>query len=508
MKNARIVRCLLVLLPSLQAIPASAQVGEDIVVSWVAQIPSTPVPTLGSFGAWFLAILVALLIRRAVGAKPNHTGSLVLAGVLSCSAVGVIWTTQVLSNGSPTVVTIPTDADCSDTHVFSNAEQVTLVNNCSNPVRLSYSVAGTSNCALQELSCAGSACAGDGELIPANGAQAAFLGCYATAPTVSLSCADSSLAEDGGTLACSLTLSRTWGQAIDVTVAYSGTATAGTDYTGDTAAHTITAGNTSTSWTITGVSDGDNAESDEEIVIEILAVTNGTENGTQSVTIAMPYACIPPGTAIDDSNFHAAIEDWFVDDSSSDYGDITQWCTAAVTDMSSAFEGRTGFNEDISAWDTSSVVDMSQMFYGAKEFNQDIGVWAVGGVTNMSQMFRKARDFDQNIGAWHTASVQDMSYLFYQAKAFNGDITSWDTSNVTTMSRMFASTDTFNQDISGWDTANVTDMGLMFFYAKAFNQDLSGWCVSEISVAPHDFDRNAFAWTNDEWRPKWGDDCP
>ena len=507
MKNARIVRCLLVLLPSLQAIPASAQVGEDIVVSWVAQIPSTPVPTLGSFGTWFLAILVALLIRRAVGAKPNHTGSLLLAGVLSCSAVGVIWTTQVLSNGSPTVVTIPTDADCSDTHIFSNAEQVTLVNNCSNPVRLSYSVAGTSNCALQELSCAGSACAGDGELIPANGAQAAFLGCYATAPTVSLSCADSSLAEDGGTLACSLTLSRTWGQAIDVTVAYSGTATAGTDYTGDTAAHTITAGNTSTSWTITGVSDGDNAESDEELVIEILTVTNGTENGAQSVTIAMPYACIAPGTAIDDSNFHTAIDDWFAD-ANSEYGPITQWCTGAVTDMSSAFEGKTGFNEDISAWDTSSVVDMSQMFYDARGFNQNVSGWAVGGVTNMSQMFRKARDFDQDIGAWDTASVQDMSYLFYQAKAFNGDITSWDTSNVTTMSRMFAGTDTFNQDISGWDTASVTDMGLMFFYAKAFNQDLSGWCVSEISVAPHDFDRNAFAWTNDEWRPKWGDDCP
>jgi len=508
MKSARIMRCLLVLLPPLHAIPASAQVGEDIVVSWVAQIPSTPVPTLGSFGAWFLAILVALLIRRAVGAKPNHMGSLVLAGVLSCSAVGVIWTTQVLSNGSPTVVTIPTDADCSDTHVFSNAEQVTLVNNCANPVRLSYSVAGTSNCALQELSCAGSACAGDSELIPANGGQAAFLGCYATAPTVSLSCADSSLAEDGGTLACSLTLSRTWGQAIDVTVAYSGTATASTDYTGDTAAHTITAGNTSTSWTITGVSDGDNAESDEEIVIEILAVTNGTENGTQSVTIAMPYACIPPGQAIaNNTDFDSAINDWFTN-SGALYGDITQWCTAAVTDMSSAFEGKTGFNEDISAWDTSSVLDMSQMFYDARAFNQNVSGWAVGGVTNMSQMFRKARDFDQNIGAWHTASVQDMSYLFYQAKAFNGDITSWDTSNVTTMSRMFASTDTFNQDISGWDTANVTDMGLMFFYAKAFNQDLSGWCVSEISVAPHDFDRNAFAWTNDEWRPKWGDDCP
>ena len=480
MKSARIMRCLLVLLPPLHAIPASAQVGEDIVVSWVAQIPSTPVPTLGSFGAWFLAILVALLIRRAVGAKPNHMGSLVLAGVLSCSAVGVIWTTQVLSNGSPTVVTIPTDADCSDTHVFSNAEQVTLVNNCANPVRLSYSVAGTSNCALQELSCAGSACAGDSELIPANGGQAAFLGCYATAPTVSLSCADSSLAEDGGTLACSLTLSRTWGQAIDVTVAYSGTATASTDYTGDTAAHTITAGNTSTSWTITGVSDGDNAESDEEIVIEILAVTNGTENGTQSVTIAMPYACIPPGQAIaNNTDFGDAITDWF-DNSGAEYGDITQWCTAAVTDMNYAFFAKT-FNSDIGNWDTSSVTNMNGMFYAASTFNQDISGWDTSSVTDMQSMFKQASVFNKDIGGWITSNVTDMSKMFENAIVFNQDIGYWDTSKVTTMVNMFSDADAFNQNIGNWNTSTVTDMKQMFKCALAFNQNISSWDTSAVT---------------------------
>lgn len=507
------------LLPSLHVNPTSAQLGQDVAVSWVALIPSTPVPSLGSFGAWVLAILVALLIRRAIGTKPNRLGSLALTGVLSCSVIGVIWTTQVLSNGSPTVVTIPVDAECSDTHIFSNAEQVTLVNNCSDPVRVSYSVTGTSNCALQELSCAGSACAGDGELVPPNGGQAEVLGCYATAPTVSLSCADSSLAENGGTLACSLTLSRTWSQPIDVTVGYLGTATAGTDYTGDTAAHTISTGNTSTSWTITGVSDGDNAESDEELVIEILTVTNGTENGVQSVTIAMPYTCIPPGQAIaNNTDFDDAIDDW-LDNARALYGDIAQWCTAAVTDMSWSLFAEE-FNADISGWDTSNVTNMTRMFsastfnqnisswntssvtnmesmFDNAEFNADISGWDTSAVTNMKNMFNSNETFNQDIGSWDTRNVLTMERMFADAEAFNQNIGNWNTSSVTTMKSMFQSAFNFNQNIGNWDTANVTHMGWMFANYKtnssSFNQNLSGWNVSAVATCT-DISKDAVSW--------------
>ena len=50
--------------------------------------------------------------------------------------------------------------------------------------------------------------------------------------------------------------------------------------------------------------------------------------------------CVPPGIAITDSNFDAAITDWIGSIESgvpSAYGDISQWCTGAVTDMSDAF---------------------------------------------------------------------------------------------------------------------------------------------------------------------------
>ena len=48
--------------------------------------------------------------------------------------------------------------------------------------------------------------------------------------------------------------------------------------------------------------------------------------------------CVPPGDEITDSNFNEAITDWFASGDASQYGDITKWCTGAVTDMFEAFK--------------------------------------------------------------------------------------------------------------------------------------------------------------------------
>ena len=58
--------------------------------------------------------------------------------------------------------------------------------------------------------------------------------------------------------------------------------------------------------------------------------------------------CVPPGDEITDSNFNAAITDWFDRGNDSEYGDITKWCTGAVTDMSNAFKNKAFFDADIS----------------------------------------------------------------------------------------------------------------------------------------------------------------
>ena len=71
----------------------------------------------------------------------------------------------------------------------------------------------------------------------------------------------------------------------------------------------------------------------------------------------------------------------------SGYGDMENWDTSNVTDMSSAFAGASiGFNADISGWNTANVTNMNSMFYNATAFNQNIGSWTTSGVTDMRYM--------------------------------------------------------------------------------------------------------------------------
>ena len=90
--------------------------------------------------------------------------------------------------------------------------------------------------------------------------------------------------------------------------------------------------------------------------------------------------CIPPGTPITDGNFSDAIYNWVFLGNSSQFGDITKWCTENVTDMRGLALGNT--NPDISSWDTSNVTNMSGMFSNATGFNQDLSNWDACSVTS------------------------------------------------------------------------------------------------------------------------------
>jgi CSLREA domain-containing protein len=106
------------------------------------------------------------------------------------------------------------------------------------------------------------------------------------APAVTLSASASTMPETGGTATITATLSNPSSQAVTVTLGLGGTATSAADYTASATSITIAAGATTGIATLTSVGDGAN-EPDETVVVDITAVTNGTESGTQTQTVTI-----------------------------------------------------------------------------------------------------------------------------------------------------------------------------------------------------------------------------
>ncbi len=114
-----------------------------------------------------------------------------------------------------------------------------------------------------------------------------------TIPTVSLSCTPDSASESGGQFTCTLSLSNATSDRVTVEMAYSGTATAGTDYSNARRTRVIKAGRTSSTWTLTGKNDSDSSEGDETIVVDIDSVTNAIEDGTQQASLTLADSGAP-----------------------------------------------------------------------------------------------------------------------------------------------------------------------------------------------------------------------
>jgi hypothetical protein len=119
-------------------------------------------------------------------------------------------------------------------------------------------------------------------------------------PTVTLTTGTIAMAEAAGNTTVTATLSAASGQAVTVNLALSGTATVTTDYTLATTI-TIPAGSTSASITLTAVQDVLD-EDDETVIIDIAAVTNGTESGTQQRTVTITDDDAQPTVTIAWSN--------------------------------------------------------------------------------------------------------------------------------------------------------------------------------------------------------------
>ncbi len=77
--------------------------------------------------------------------------------------------------------------------------------------------------------------------------------------------------------------------------------------------------------------------------------------------------------------------------------------------MGSMFYSATSFNGDISNWDTSSVTNMSAMFNGASAFNRNLGNWDISNVQSMYSMFEdsdmSALNFSDTLIGWANLEV-------------------------------------------------------------------------------------------------------
>ena len=105
------------------------------------------------------------------------------------------------------------------------------------------------------------------------------------APLVTLSAQPTEIAERNGRSTLTARLGSRSDQPVTVTLAYSGTATRGTDFTAPDQI-VIPAGQTSATVDVVSTADATD-DDDETVIVDVASVTNGTEDGTQQVTITL-----------------------------------------------------------------------------------------------------------------------------------------------------------------------------------------------------------------------------
>ena len=183
-----------------------------------------------------------------------------------------------------------------------------------------------------------------------------------------------------------------------------------------------------------------------------------------------------------------AVNKWCKDQESAlnKYGDINDWDTSEVTDMSELFSSAYEFNSPIGDWNVSKVENMSGMFSAAHSFNQPLDKWDVSKVTNMNRIFCDTNSFNQDLNNWDVSKVTDMIGMFENSQSFNQPLNNWDVSKVTDMCYMFKDTKSFNQPLDKWDVSKVIYMRDMFEESKSFNQPLNNWNINNVIDCPYE----------------------
>lgn len=207
---------------------------------------------------------------------------------------------------------------------------------------------------------------------------------------------------------------------------------------------------------------------------------------------------------------------------------------AAVETSASMFENCQSFNGRLNAFNTANTLrNTSRMFAGCSSMNQPVFLMNMQGVVDASYMFsgcdvfNNGNDLSANtfftntienaagmfefcpaltspdLSQWNTVSATDMSNMFSGCSLFEGNVEFFDVGSVTNFDGMFRNAARMNSEIGCWNTINATSMDNMFDGATNFVGNLTGWCVSGISSAPTDFNKDSQI----TGLPQWGT-CP
>jgi hypothetical protein len=154
----------------------------------------------------------------------------------------------------------------------------------------------------------------------------------------------------------------------------------------------------------------------------------------------------------------------------------------------------TGSSGDLAEWNTQSLIDMSSAFYGAP-YRGSLP-WNTGQVTNMAYAFYQSDFNGDGVDVWDVSNVSDFSYTctflwdesrgilsisfvsrshtipthptVFEAVLFEGNVTSWDTSSATIMHAMVrSSTDNDFSDVSLYISLKMlTLLSMLVFSAR------------------------------------------
>ena len=96
------------------------------------------------------------------------------------------------------------------------------------------------------------------------------------------------------------------------------------------------------------------------------------------------------------------------------YGNIENWDTVEITDMSSLFEQQKYFNENIKKWDVRNVKNMRNMFLYARKFNRDLHEWDVSNVMDFDYIFAYS-GFCKDVCNWNINKTATTKCVFLYA---------------------------------------------------------------------------------------------